>query len=104
MPLKVCVYFRLPLPMVKGSVVMVDSAESILSSSSLFNASPFFLLHLAEHLLYIYIKRSGTGVIIATATGTTTNRKQFTAHKVLKFLSVFVKFHPEKGLNENILP
>lgn len=50
MPLKTCVYFKLPLPMVKGSVTLVDAAESILSSSSEVNAVPFFLFHLVEHL------------------------------------------------------
>lgn len=50
MPIKISVYFVLPMPMVKGSATLVDAAEDILSSSSKFNASPFFLYHFAEHL------------------------------------------------------
>lgn len=66
------VYFMLPVPMLLGSVTLVDTDKVILSSFCGLNVS-FFLLHLAEHFWQMYINRSGTGVIIATATGTTVN-------------------------------
>jgi len=63
----------LPVPMVLGSMTLVDADKVILSLSSGLIVSPFFLFHLAEHFWQIYINMSGTGVITATATGTTVN-------------------------------
>jgi len=61
------------MPMVLGSVTLVDVDKVILSSSCGHNVPPFFLFHLAEHFWQIYFNRSGMGVITATATGTTVN-------------------------------
>jgi hypothetical protein len=63
----------LPVPVVLDSATLVDADKVILSSSFGLNVSRFFLFHLAEHVRQIYINKSGTGVIIATATGTTVN-------------------------------
>jgi len=63
----------LPVPMVLGSVTLVDADKVILSSSCGLTVSPLYLFHLAEHFWQTYINMSGMGVIIATATGTTVN-------------------------------
>ena len=63
----------LPVPMVLGSVTLIDADKILLSSSCGLIVSSFFLFHLDEHFWQIYINMSGTGVITATATGTTVN-------------------------------